>query len=335
MILSKWLAFSGLLGAAFAEPDTSLAKRSTISDISKYIENTVTCAGRDSLLVVLQALAHLGNDDFVDVITSVCKLAGVEDDDPTNATRPESSGKTPIQVVHVMSTSLMRKELSILESYCTLFCTLQISLTGYYDYNCTKNIYCRPYTTADAPGNISYPAGEYRNSKCDAPLTLEESMYKAIQSLIPDASFTIFTGDVVEGAVWLVNETEVTNDLNDAYSSRMSKYLNLAYRVISNHNAASVNFFPPAAIDTTISSQWAYNTLSSDWSQWIGSSAASTANDYGSYSVKYSAGNLRIISFNTNFYYKKNFWPYKKTIKTDPSGQLAWLVNELDAEHIV
>jgi sphingomyelin phosphodiesterase len=30
-----------------------------------------------SLLVVLQILAHLGNDDFVDVITEVCILAGV------------------------------------------------------------------------------------------------------------------------------------------------------------------------------------------------------------------------------------------------------------------
>jgi hypothetical protein len=32
-----------------------------------------------ALLVVLQALAHLGNDDFVDVITEVCILAGVSD----------------------------------------------------------------------------------------------------------------------------------------------------------------------------------------------------------------------------------------------------------------
>jgi hypothetical protein len=29
-----------------------------------------------ALLVVLQALAHLGNADFVDVITEVCILAG-------------------------------------------------------------------------------------------------------------------------------------------------------------------------------------------------------------------------------------------------------------------
>jgi sphingomyelin phosphodiesterase len=156
-------------------------------------------------------------------------------------------------------------------------------------------------------------------------------MYEAIASLVPDASFTIFTGDVVEGAVWLVNETEVTNDLNDAYKTRMPSYLDLVYGVIGNHDVAPVNSFPPSDIDTTISSQWAYDTLSSDWTQWIGSTATNGADDYGSYSVKYPNGNLRIISFNTNFYYKENFWLYEKTMQSDPNGQLAWLVTELQA----
>lgn len=156
-------------------------------------------------------------------------------------------------------------------------------------------------------------------------------MYEAIQSFIPDASFTVFTGDVVEGAVWLVNQTEVTGDLNDAYKNRMPSYLDLVYPVVGNHDAARVNSIPPADIDTTISSQWVYDTLSSDWTQWIGSTTANSTSDYGSYSVKYPKGNLRITSFNTDLYYKENFWLYEKTMQTDPNGQLAWLVGELDA----
>ncbi|KAJ5666024.1 acid sphingomyelinase [Penicillium maclennaniae] len=132
-------------------------------------------------------------------------------------------------------------------------------------------------------------------------------------------------------AVWLVNETEVTNDLNDAYKTRMPNYLNLVYPVIDYHDTAPVNSFPPSDIDTTLGSGWAYSTLSSDWTQWIGSTAATSADDYGSYSVLYPDGNLRIISFNTNFYYKENFWLYEKTMQSDPNGQLAWLVSELDA----
>ncbi|PYH96613.1 acid sphingomyelinase [Aspergillus ellipticus CBS 707.79] len=367
MRISQLLCYSGLLGAALASTKTEIAKRDTVSEILTDIEDTVTCAACESLLVVLQALAHLGNDDFVDVITEVCILAGIDDDDvcagsiglegpilahdlrymdvpsktavlfcntifglcdypavaeytvdfpsdkPANASRPDPSGETPIQIVHISDIHV------------------DLSYETGASYNCTKPICCRPYTTTDDPGVTDYPAGKYGNHNCDAPLSLEESMYAAIKELVPDAPFVIFTGDIVEGAVWLVNETEVTHDINDAYNSRMADYFDLVYGVTGNHDTAPVNSFPPADIDTTISSQWAYDTLSSDWSQWIGSSAASTADDYGAYSVKYSGGNLRIISFNSNFYYKENFWLYEKTMETDPSGQLAWLVTELAA----
>lgn len=156
-------------------------------------------------------------------------------------------------------------------------------------------------------------------------------MYKAIQKFASNAEFSIFTGDVVEGAVWLVNETEVTNDLNDAFNTRMPSYLNTVYGVTGNHDAAPVNSFPPSDINTTISSQWVYDTLSSDWTQWIGSTAAATVKDYGAYSVKHANSNLRLISFNTQLYYKENFWLYEQTMQSDPDGQLAWLVEELDA----
>lgn len=231
---------------------------------------------------------------------------------PENAVRPASSGKTPIQVVH----------------YSDIHVDLSYEVGA--NSNCTKNICCRPYTSADVPGNNSYPAGEYGNVNCDSPLSLEESMYTAINDLVPDAAFAIFTGDVVEGAVWLVNETEVTGDLNNAYS-KMSTLGLTVYGVVGNHDAAPVNSFPPAAVDTTISSQWVYDTLSADWTTWIGSTAATTADDYGAYSVDYPGGNLKVISFNTNFYYKENFWLYETTMETDPSGQLAWLVTELQA----
>ena len=103
----------------------------------------------------------------------------------------------------------------------------------------------------------------------------------------------------------------------------------ISYR---NHDAAPVNSFPPAAVDTTITSQWVYDTLSSLWKTWIGSAASATADtNPGAYSVLYPGGNLRIISINTNMYYKENFWLYESTMETDPSGQLAWLVNELQA----
>ncbi|KUL89564.1 hypothetical protein ZTR_04476 [Talaromyces verruculosus] len=335
------------------------SKRDTASTIWKDIENATTCAGCETLLVALQALAHLGNDDFTSVITEVedsdvctgaislegpilahdlrqmtvgshtaqlfcntifglCPFPSVTEynvpfPSPKPATsRPAVSGKTPIEVVH----------------YSDIHVDLSYE-TG-SNYNCTKNICCRPYTSADAPGNTSYPAGPYGNHACDSPVTLEDSMYAAIKEISPNAAFTLFTGDVVEGAVWLVNETEVTNDLKNAYAKMTA--LGQVYGTVGNHDAAPVNSFPPTAVDTTISSQWVYDTLSGLWETWIGSAASTTADtNPGAYSVLYPGGNLRIISINTNMYYKQNFWLYEATMETDPSGQLAWLVSELQA----
>lgn len=82
------------------------------------------------------------------------------------------------------------------------------------------------------------------------------------------------------------------------------KGIGQVYAVVGNHDATPVNSFPPAAVDTTISTQWAYDVMSSEWTSWIGSTATSEADsNYGSYSVLTSS-NLRIVSVNTNFWYK-------------------------------
>lgn len=90
--------------------------------------------------------------------------------------------------------------------------------------------------------------------------------------------------------------------MNDAYS-RM-KDIGQVFAVVGNHDTSPVNSFPPAAVDTTISTQWAYDVMASEWTSWLGSTVAGDADsNYGSYSVL-SATGLRIISVNTNFWYK-------------------------------
>lgn len=343
------------------------AKRDDVSEILTDIEDLTECSACHALLLVLKALAHTGNVAFSDVIIDVCKALGVEDDDvcegaidlegpilahdlrkmeipsktskllcltifglcqwpdvdtsysvtmsekPTNATRPATSDQTPIKVVHISDIHV------------------DLNYTTGASYNCTKNICCRPYVEDDEPGVTDYPAGPYGNTECDSPLSLEESMYAAIEDLIPDRAFTIFTGDVVEGAVWLVTDDEVTNDLDDAYGRMQG--IGQTYAVIGNHDSSPVNSFPSSAVDTTIDTQWAYDTLSTNIEGWIGSTAAAeVSSNFGSYSVLAdNHTNLRIISVNTNFWYKSNFWLYEKTIEHDPSGMLAWLATELEA----
>lgn len=365
------LTVSDVLSRSVAAYAHTVARRDLVSDILTDIEDLADCTACQALLVVLQALAHLGNDDFTDVIVEICQLLQIEDDDvcagaiglegpilahdlrymdipsktselfcltvfglcqwpdvdtsfslglsakPANASRPAPSGQTPLQVVHISDIHVDR------------------NYTAGASYNCTKNICCRPYDADDEPGVTDYPAGPYGNPACDSPVTLEESLYSAIEDLVPDRAFTIFTGDVVEGDIWLSTDDEVNSSLDDAYG-RMGS-IGQTYAVIGNHDSCPVNSFPPAAVDTTYAAetQMFYDTLSADIESWVGSAAAAQASsNYGSYSVVDGTTGLRIISINTNLWYKSNYWLYETTMEADPSGMLAWLASELEAAEV-
>ncbi|RDW83499.1 hypothetical protein BP5796_04990 [Coleophoma crateriformis] len=259
---------------------------------------------------------------FCNTVMGICPLPAVEPyvvsfpkPKPTASAAPvSSSGSTPLQIVHI-------SDIHVDHSY----------VAG-SNYNCANSICCHVLTPSDAPNVTQYHAGPFGNTNCDSPVDLEESLYAAIQELIPDAAFTLFTGDLVEGAVWLTTKQEVINDMNDV-KSKMSG-LDLVYSAVGNHDSGVVNLFPQSGLPANItsSSQYIYDTLSSDWESWIGTEAAAqVTNNFGSYSVVHPNSNLRIISVNTQFWTKENFWLYTPTMSRDPSGQLAWLVSELQS----
>lgn len=109
----------------------------------------------------------------------------------------------------------------------------------------------------------------------------------------------------------------------------MNQTLKLVYGTAGNHEAHPVNSFQPNAVGHD--AQWVYDLLSQEWTPWIDQAAAANAERIGAYSTKYPKGNLRIISLNTNLYYRHNFWMYQNYDDRDPDLQIAWLVKELDA----
>ncbi|KXJ92703.1 putative acid sphingomyelinase, partial [Microdochium bolleyi] len=241
-------------------------------------------------------------------------VATGEEEEKTTTTKKSTENKKPLQIVHYSD----------------------IHVDPFYEKgtnaNCTKPICCRyviPYYPDSVIDDNFLPAGAHGDHKCDSPVSLEESMYAAIRTLVPDAAFSIFTGDIVDHAVWNTTQAQNTIDIDASYL-RMDDIVGIpVYGTAGNHESSPTNSFPPEG--TSDSAQWLYNLLSLAWVRWVGPDAADTARRLGAYSTKHADLDLRIISLNTNLHYAQNYWLYEDPMQRDPSGQLIWLVRELDA----
>ncbi|OTB11694.1 hypothetical protein K445DRAFT_321857 [Daldinia sp. EC12] len=355
---------------------------SIVASTREDAQSPASCAACEAVLLQLKLIASAGDDFFIRTMTKLCQRSGVQDADvcagsialegpivahslrgiaigsrtsqlvcvalmglcqhpqvlPYNVSfpspkkltgRPRPSGLEPVQVVHFSD----------------------IHIDPLYvegaNANCTKPICCREYTDADKPGFNESPAGPYGEHTCDSPTSLEDSMYAAIQAVAPDAAFAIFTGDIVDHAVWDTSESQNAFGIDDAYG-RMARAGLRVYGTAGNHEASPANSFPPTPVNDdddgtdnrSNTAQWLYDLLSATWSRWIGPRAAATTREFGAYSVRHTPGDdgdgdgvgkLRVISLSTNLYYGHNYWLYEEPMQRDPSGQLAWLVRELDA----
>ncbi|KAJ4141143.1 hypothetical protein NW768_000350 [Fusarium equiseti] len=331
--------------------------------IWKQIQGVSSCSGCQGLLLTFKSLANLGDRTFINTLQDVCKKSKVEDADVCDGTielqgpiiaealrnvaigsktaqhfcvtflglcsypdveewdvplppdrshikRPIPSGKDPIRVVHY-------SDIHVDQLY-----------TEGANAKCNKPICCRPFTEGDEPGRTDSPAGPFGEHTCDSPTSLEDSMYKAIREIVPDAAFTIFTGDVVDHSIWNTTWDYNEHQIIESYE-HMDKHLGIVYGTAGNHESHPTNAYQPSSIGDA--SSWIYDLLAGTWSRWIGREAASKAAQIGAYSTKYPHGNLRVISLNTNLFYRGNFWLFQRKMIRDPSGQIDWLVEELHA----
>ncbi|KAH9944712.1 Metallo-dependent phosphatase-like protein [Amylocystis lapponica] len=158
-------------------------------------------------------------------------------------------------------------------------------------------------------------------------------MLAAVRAHAGDARFSIFTGDVIDHAVWEVNEESVSRDIR-AFSEQWAEKLDSPmFPALGNHESAPTNSFPRNTTVHEINSQWVFDAQRDFWSQWIGKEATAQLHRHsGSYSTMAPGLNLRIISLNTQYWYKQNFWLYDSdSHQPDPNGILEFAVQELQA----
>ncbi|KAJ2936622.1 hypothetical protein H1R20_g473, partial [Candolleomyces eurysporus] len=343
------------------------ANAGLVDDIVNAIKNAATCATCQGLFVPLKVLAALGDGPFTKTFVAVCKVIspGMIDRDvcegavktqapilahdlrsispfgqtaeklcdalvglcqppavnaykvpfpkpaPANPKTFVSSGKTPFQVVHFSDIHIDRQ------------------YTVGAEASCTKPICCRNY--ADQTGPVTNAARPYGSRNCDTPTFLAQNFLRTIGS---NNKFSIFTGDVIEASVWLADRVTVQHDIEEFNRELTTIPQVPVYPALGNHESAPTNAFPRnTTTKKGASSQWVFDTVSKGWEPVIGKAAADQAARLsGSYSAIVPGTNLKILSINTVYWYKSNFWLYDSNKAfPDPNGIIGFAAQELQA----
>ncbi|KAE8146502.1 Metallo-dependent phosphatase-like protein [Aspergillus avenaceus] len=208
--------------------------------------------------------------------------------------------------------------------------------------NCTKGMCCRTNLfNADSPDQIIVPASAYGYFKCDTPYDLGLAALEAIGPLTGTSknknplAFTLYTGDIashdspstqIDRAYIEYTETSVYGMLKQYLSGPV-------FAALGNHDTSPENIESPHTLPGPLGQQqsWNYDHLADLWRHegWIDEDAVQDAKlHYGAYSIKTHHG-LRIITFNTDFWYKSNYLNLINTTNPDNSGVFSWMISEL------
>lgn len=214
--------------------------------------------------------------------------------------------------------------------------------------NCTGYLCCRPYARNDnlftTSRNASVPASRFGSFFCDSPADLALSAFNDMPDFfsMDDLAFSIFTGDIVShdpednlSQDYVAYEEEITFRV---FKKMLGDNVPV-YPALGNHDTLPVAFNTPHSMDPDRKNsssnilQWNYDLVSSLWNRhsWLNDTEADFARThYGAYATTTSQG-LRVISLNSDFWYRANIFNYWNVTNPDPSGILKWLADELSA----
>ncbi|TKA61882.1 hypothetical protein B0A55_11844 [Friedmanniomyces simplex] len=228
---------------------------------------------------------------------------------PANATKPAASGKT-VKVLHMSDFHLDPR--------------YKVGSEG----NCTAGLCCRSnaLNTALPAGQVSYPAPLYGAFECDTPYDLGLAALQAVGPLTGTSKenplgWTVYTGDLVSH--------ESQNELSRLYAEyaedsvygMFKTYLTgPVFPVLGNHDTNPEAIDAPHSLPGPLGMQmsWNYDHVAGLWQHegWLNSTAAGQARlHYGAYSVKNHYG-LRVITFNTDFWYRCKCPSFKPRTRT-------------------
>ena len=188
--------------------------------------------------------------------------------------------------------------------------------------------------------NLSAPAGYWGSYHCDAPWSLIAAGMQGISGLIEadgPLDLGVFTGDLTTHD----QHEHISRDLvmysEQALFDMLHRHMGSAPLVpaLGNHDYSPSDFAAMPGLPDGRSDQlsWNYENVAAlvkahGWGN--DSTAEAIRKHYGGYSVSPRQG-LRVISLNSDFWYKSNPMAYLRAEDPDVGGMLRWLTDELQA----
>lgn len=209
--------------------------------------------------------------------------------------------------------------------------------------HCSSGLCCRSNSPNTAsPSTVLAPAPKYGAFLCDTPYDLALAALQAIPALsspngTADFAMTLYTGDLVSHDPGYELSRSYTEEVETVMYRLFKKFFGNGpvYAALGNHDTYNVAQDAPMSLPGMLEQQdfsWNYEHVSQLWQSegWLDSTIANqSATHYGAYSVKVPGYNLRVITINTDFWYKSNYFNYINMTNPDVSGTLKFLSTEL------
>ena len=243
---------------------------------------------------------------------------------PANASKPRPSGKK-VKVLHLSDMHLDPRYYASSEA------------------NCSSSFCCRTNVknAGTTGGQISLPASLYGAYKCDVPYDMVTAVLQALGPLSGVAAnesfaWSLYTGDLVAHDSGLqMSRAYIEYAETSVYGMLKTFIKGPVFAALGNHDTSPIAIDAAHILPGPLGRQytWNYEHVSALWKHegWIDEKTAAEARlHYGAYSILNHYG-LRIITLNTDFWYRSNILNFINTTNPDVSGMLAFLILELQA----
>ncbi|KAK8866189.1 hypothetical protein IAR55_001340 [Kwoniella newhampshirensis] len=188
--------------------------------------------------------------------------------------------------------------------------------------NCNSGLCCRrgnPVASLPEGFTPSVPAPRFGYFRCDTPWALGAAAVQAIPVLTGTEGYDQFNMTIFTALYDLWKET--LNPTSPLYAA------------IGNHDSYQQAFDSPNTLHGKLKKEfsWNYDHLAKLWQKegWIDHHAAGLARKhYGAYSIQH-APTLKIITLNTDLWYRANIFAYINSTQSDNFGFLKFLADEL------